>query len=249
MKSKLSLLAKKVGMTQVFVDEGVRIPVTVLRVDPNVIISKKTMERDGYTAIQVGFGDIREKLVTKSLKGHFAKANVSPMRHLREIRVDAKHLEDLNIGQNIDLSLFEDVKSLDVSSVSKGKGYAGVMKRHNFAGFPASHGTHETFRHGGSIGMRAQPGKVLKGKRMAGHMGDELVTTINLRVIRIMKEENLILVRGAVPGGKGALVELKASRHAPKAIRHIGGQMVEEASKNPMKASKAGAKAAAPKKK
>jgi large subunit ribosomal protein L3 len=248
MKQKLSLLATKVGMMQVFIDEGVRIAVTVLKVGPNTVISKRTKERDGYTAVQMGFGEIREKLVNKPTRGHFAKANVTPMRHLREIRLDEKQLENLEIGSNLDLSLLEGVGSIDVSSVSKGKGYAGVMKRHNFAGFPASHGTHETFRHGGSIGMRAQPGKVLKGKRMAGHMGDELITTINLRIIRIMKEENLILVRGAVPGGKGALVEIKASRHAPKAIRHIGGQMVEEASKNPMKASKAGAKSA-PKKK
>lgn len=248
MKKKMTLLATKVGMTQVFVDEGVRIAVTALRVEPNIVVSKKTMDTDGYTAVQMGYGDIREKLVTKPLKGHFAKANVKPMRHLREIRVDAKQLDEFEVGQTLDVNLFAEAKSVDVSSVSKGKGFAGVMKRHNFAGFPASHGTHETFRHGGSIGMRAQPGKVLKGKRMAGHMGDELITTLNLRVIRIMKEENLILVRGAVPGGKGALVEMNVSAHSPKAIRHIGGQMVEEASKNPMKASKAGAKAA-PKKK
>lgn len=248
MKRKMSLLATKMGMTQVFVDEGVRIPVTVLKVTPNVVIAKKTMASDGYTAVQMGYGEIREKLVNKPTKGQFAKANVAPMRHLREVRLSESDVEAFEIGQAIDLSLFDDVKSLDVSSVSKGKGYAGVMKRHNFAGFPASHGTHETFRHGGSIGMRAQPGKVLKGKRMAGHMGDELITTINLRVVRVMKEEGLILVRGAVPGGKKAVVELKASDRAPKAIRHIGGQMLEEASKNPMKASKAGGKSA-PKKK
>lgn len=249
MKKPLSLLAKKMGMTQVFVDEGVRIPVTVLQVDPNVVISTKTMEKDGYTAIQVGFGDIREKLVNKAHKGQFAKANTAPLRHLREWRVDAKQLEGVEIGQKFDLGLLEGVGSVDVTSVSKGKGYAGVMKRHNFGGFPATHGTHETRRHGGSIGMRAEPGKVLKGKKMAGHMGDEVVTTLNLRVIRLMNEENLVLVRGAVPGGKGALVEITASSRSPKAVRHIGGQVVEEGSKNPMKASKAGAKSAAPKKK
>lgn len=248
MKKTLSLLAKKVGMTQVFVDEGVRIPVTVLQVEPNVVISKKTMDKDGYTAIQVGFGDIREKLVNKAKAGHFAKANVKPMRHLRECRLDEKQVEGIEIGQNLDLSVLEGIGSVDATSVSKGKGYAGVMKRHNFAGFRATHGTHEVRRHGGSIGMRAEPGKVLKGKKMAGQMGDELVTTLNLRVIRIMKEENLILVRGAVPGGKNAIVELQASTRTPKAIRHIGGLVVEEGSKNPMKASKAGAKAA-PKKK
>jgi len=248
MKKTLSLLARKMGMTQVFVDEGVRIPVTVLQVEPNIVVSKRTMEKDGYTAIQVGFGDIREKLVNKAKAGHFAKANVKPMRHLREFRLDEKQVEGIEIGQNLDLAILEGVGSLDVTSVSKGKGYAGVMKRHNFSGFPASHGMHECFRHGGSIGMRAQPGKVLKGKKMAGHMGDELVTTLNLRVIRIMKEENLVLVRGAVPGGKNAIVELQASKRTPKSISHIGGMVLEEASKNPMKASKAGAKAA-PKKK
>lgn len=244
----LSMMATKVGMTQVFVDEGVRIAVTVLKVEPNVVVQKRTLETDGYTAAQLGYGTIREKLVNKPKKGHFAKANVAPMRHLREVRLTQKELDEVSVGQSFDITVLENAKSVDVSSISKGKGYAGVMKRHNFGGFPASHGTHETFRHGGSIGMRAQPGKVLKGKRMAGHMGDELVTTPNLRVIRVMKEEGLLLVRGAVPGGKGALVEVKASKHAPKAIRHIGGQVVEEASKNPMKASKAGAKAA-PKKK
>lgn len=244
----LSMMATKVGMTQVFVDEGVRIAVTVLKVEPNVVVQKRTVETDGYTAAQLGYGTIREKLVNKPKKGHFAKANVAPMRHLREVRLTQKELDEVSVGQSFDITVLENAKSVDVSSISKGKGYAGVMKRHNFGGFPASHGTHETFRHGGSIGMRAQPGKVLKGKRMAGHMGDELVTTPNLRVIRVMKEEGLLLVRGAVPGGKGALVEVKASKHAPKAIRHIGGQVVEEASKNPMKASKAGAKAA-PKKK
>lgn len=248
MKKKMSLLATKMGMTQIFIEEGVRIPVTVLRITPNVVISKKTMEKDGYTAVQVGYGEIREKLVNKPMTGQFAKANVPVMRHLHEVRLDEKQVEEIEIGQNFDISLLDEVRSIDVSSVSKGKGYAGVMKRHNFAGFPASHGTHETFRHGGSIGMRAQPGRVLKGKRMAGHMGDELITTRNLRVIRIMKEENLLLVRGAVPGGKNALVEIKVSDHAPKAIRHIGGLKVEDASKNPMKASKAGGKAA-PKKK
>jgi large subunit ribosomal protein L3 len=249
MKNSLSLLAKKIGMTQIFVDEGVRIAVTVLQVDPNVVVAKKTMEKDGYTAVQIGFGEIREKLVNKARRGIFAKANVSNKRHLREWRVDEKQLESIEIGQALDLSLLEGVKSIDVTSVSKGKGYAGVMKRHNFGGFPATHGTHETFRHGGSIGMRAEPGKVLKGKKMAGHMGDEVVTTLNLRVIRVMNEENLVLIRGAVPGGKNAIVELTASTRSPKAIRHIGGQVVEEQSKNPMKASKAGAKSAAPKKK
>ncbi len=245
----MGIMATKLGMTQIFIEEGVRVPVTVLKMDPNFVVSKKTMEKDGYTALQLGFGQIRAKLVNKPTKGHFQKANVEPTRFLSEFRVDEKELANYEIGAQIGLEFFEGVLSLDIAGVSKGKGFAGVMKRHNFAGFPASHGTHETFRHGGSIGMRAQPGKVLKGKRMAGHMGDELVTMKNLRVIRIMAEENLILVRGAVPGSKGKVVEIKVSTRKPKALPGVGGATLEEASKNPMKASKAGAKGAGGKKK
>lgn len=245
----MGLMATKVGMTQIFVEDGVRIPVTVLKLEPNVVISKKTLETDGYTAVQLGYGQIREKLVNLPRKGHFKKANVEPMRFLREFRVDAKQLEGLEVGARLGLELFEGVVSLDIAGDSKGKGFAGVIKRHHFSGFPASHGTHEYFRHGGSIGMRAQPGKVLKGKRMAGQMGDERAVAQNLRVIRVMPEENLILVRGAVPGSKGNWVEIKASTHKAKAIRGVGGNTIEEASKNPMKASKAGAKGSGAKKK
>lgn len=238
----MGIMATKVGMTQVFIEDGVRIPVTVLRIEPNVVVAKKTQDRDGYTAVQLGFGQIREKLVNKPTKGHFAKANVEPARFLKEFRVSEKELEGFEIGAKIGLEFLEGVTSLDISGVSKGKGFAGVMKRHNFSGFPASHGTHEYFRHGGSIGMRAQPGKVLKGKRMAGHMGDEVVMVKNLRIIRLMPEEGLVLVRGAVPGSKNKVVELKASTRTPKLLPGVGGMMLEEASKNPMKASKAGAK-------
>jgi large subunit ribosomal protein L3 len=245
----MGLMATKVGMTQVFVEDGVRIPVTVLKLEPNVVVAKKTMERDGYTAVQLGYGTIREKLVNQPKKGHFAKAQLEPMRFLREFRIDEKQLEGIEIGSKMGLELFEGVSSLDIAGDSKGKGFAGVMKRHHFSGFPASHGTHEYFRHGGSIGMRAQPGKVLKGKRMAGQMGNERAVAQNLRVIRVMLEENLILVRGAVPGSKNGWVELKASTRKAKAIPGISGNTVEEASKNPMKASKAGAKGGGAKKK
>lgn len=249
---KLGLMATKVGMTQIFLDDGVRVPVTVLKLEPNVVVSKKVSEKDGYTALQLGTGFIREKLLTKADKGHFAKSNVEPKRHLREFRVDQAKLDAYEIGASIGLEFFEGVASVDVTGISKGKGYAGVMKRHNFSGFPRTHGTHEFFRHGGSIGMRAKPGKVLKGKRMAGHMGDETVRVQNLRVIRVMLEENLLLLRGAVPGAKGKLIEVAPSTRKPKILPGVGGHALEEASKNPMKASKAGAKgkpAAAPKKK
>jgi large subunit ribosomal protein L3 len=245
----LGLMATKVGMTQVFLDDGVRVPVTVLKIEPNQVISKKIMEKDGYTALQMGTGSIREKLLTKADKGHFAKAGVEAKRTLREFRVTQAKMDSYEIGASVGLELLEGVTSVDVTGVSKGKGYAGVMKRHNFSGFPRTHGTHEFFRHGGSIGMRAKPGKVLKGKRMAGHMGDETVRVNNLRVIRIMAEEGLLLLRGAVPGAKGKLVQILASTRKAKALPGVGGRMLEEGSKNPMKASKAGAKAAAPKKK
>lgn len=248
---KMGLMATKVGMTQIFLDDGVRVPVTVLKLEPNVVVSKKILEKDGYTALQLGVGAIREKLVNKAKKGLFAKAGTEPRRTLREFRVNQDKLDARELGSQIGLELFEGVSSVDVSGISKGKGFAGVMKRHNFSGFPASHGTHEYFRHGGSIGMRAQPGKVLKGKRMAGHMGDELIVVQNLRVIRVMPEENLLLLRGAVPGAKGELVRVYASTRKPKALPGVGGQLLEEASKNPMKASKAASKGkpAAPKKK
>lgn len=237
----LGLLAKKVGMTQVFTDEGILVPVTVLKVEPNYVVTKKSEATDGYCAVQVASMDIRQTLVNKPKAGHFTKSGVQPKRMLKEFRVDEKQLEAVELGAPLGLELLAEAKSVDVAGVSKGKGYAGVMKRHNFAGFPAAHGTHEFFRHGGSIGMRAQPGKVLKGKRMSGHMGSERVTVKNLRVIRIMQEEGLLLLRGAIPGGKGQAVEIYVSKHEPRSLGHIGGAAIEEASKNPMKASKAGA--------
>lgn len=245
----IGIMATKMGMTQIFLQDGVRVPVTVLQVHPNVVVAKKNLEKDGYEALQLGYGAIREKLVNKPRKGLFQRAGVEMLRHLREFRVTGEQLARYEVGARIGLDFLEGISSLDVAGLSKGKGFAGVMKRHHFSGFPRSHGTHEYFRHGGSIGMRAKPGKVMKGKRMAGHMGHERVTVQNLRVIKLMKEENLVLVRGAVPGPKGQIVELKASTRAPKALPGVGGFALEEGSKNPMKASKATAKAAPAKKK
>ena len=235
----LGLMATKVGMAQIFVEDGVRVPVTILKVDPNTIVQKRTMETDGYTAVQVGYGSIREKLVNKAKMGHFAKAKVAPSRSLVEFRANEEEMADKDVGSVLDVSMFAGVQSLDISGVSKGKGFAGVMKRHNFKGFRATHGTHEYFRHGGSIGCRAKPGKVFKGKKMAGQMGNERVTTINLRIIQIDTENNLIMVRGAVPGSKNCVVELRASARKARALHGVGGAVVEEGLKNPMKASKA----------
>lgn len=236
----IGLLATKVGMTQIFTDDGVRIPVTVLQVQDNNVVQKRTADRDGYTAIQVGYGKKSQKRFSKALAGHYGKAGVTPKQTLREFRCTAEESEKYELGASLGLDVLEDVGSLDITGVSKGKGFAGVMKRHNFKGFRATHGTHEYFRHGGSIGCRAKPGRVFKGKKMPGQMGNENVTVVNIAVEQILPEDNLVLVRGAVPGGKGQTVQLVPSKHT----RRVGRGMVEKQqtkSKNPMKASKAGA--------
>jgi large subunit ribosomal protein L3 len=240
---RLGLLATKVGMTQIFNDDGVRIPVTVLQVEKNTIVQKKTAANDGYVALQVGSGAIREKLVNKPEMGHFKKHNVTATRHLVEFRVDEATAGKFNTGDDVSLALFEVSKSVDVSATSKGRGTAGVMKRHHMAGFRATHGTHEYFRHGGSIGCRATPGKVHPGKRMAGRMGNERVTVLNCAVVKLDAEKGLIFLRGAVPGANGGLVEVLPSVHAAKKGRALRAE-AQIMSKNPMKASKAGGGAA-----
>jgi large subunit ribosomal protein L3 len=239
-KSKrLGLMATKVGMTQLFMDDGLRVAVTVMKVEPNVVVQKKTMENDGYSAVQLGSNAMREKLVNKAMAGHFKKANVSPFRHLTETCLDPEAAAKLNVGDALTIALLKDCKSLDVTGTSKGKGTAGVMKRHHMKGFRATHGTHEYFRHGGSIGCRATPGKVHPGKRMPGRMGNETVTTLNVMVLKVDEEKGLVFLRGAVPGPRNGLVELIPSTRAVQK----GQRMTQEsqiASKNPMKASKAG---------
>lgn len=237
----LGVLATKVGMTQIFTPEGVRIPVTVLHVQPNTVVQKRTQENDGYAALQVGYGTVNPKRVNKPRAGHFKKAEQEPRRVLREFRVSDEQLGEYEVGQDLPLTLFEGVASVDVSGISKGKGFAGVMKRHNMAGFRASHGTHEYFRHGGAIGMRSRPGKVFKGKAMAGQMGNERVTVQNINLVQVDAEENLLLVRGAVPGAKGTIVEVRPSFHRARKIPGLRTE-AQQGSKNPMKASKAGAK-------
>jgi large subunit ribosomal protein L3 len=238
-KSGQSLFAEKVGMTQLFLEDGLRVPVTVLLVGDNVITQKRTVENDGYSAIQIGAGAIREKLINRPAAGHFKKANVEPKRHLKEVRLTPEEAQKHNVGDVLGIDLFKDLKAIDVSGVSKGRGTAGVMKRHNMSGFRATHGTHEYFRHGGSIGCRATPGKVHKGKRMAGRMGNERVTVLNLAVVRVDADKKLLFVRGAVPGPDGALVEIYPSRRVAQKGRRMQAEQ-QVASKNPMKASKAG---------
>lgn len=210
------LIGRKVGMTQVFTAEGDVIPVTALEAGPCWVVQKKTPERDGYTAVQLGFGDKKVKRTTKPLRGHFEKHALTPKRWLREFHVDAETLTALQEGQEVSGDMFADLRYVDVTGTSKGRGFSGVMKRHGFGGKPMSHGTHESFRGGGSIGAAADPARVFKNTRMAGQYGNVRVTTRNLEVVRFVKEQNLLLVKGAVPGPNGGMVLIRASRKQPR---------------------------------
>jgi len=189
-------------MTQVFTGEGDLVPVTVIQAGPCTVVQAKTAARDRYAAVQLGFATQKESRVGKAMQGHVKKSGKGPFRVLREFKVgDDSQLE---VGQDVRVAdVFAAGDSVDVSGVSKGGGTAGVMKRHQFSGFPGSHGTHEYFRHGGSIGNRSYPGRAFKGKRMAGRLGNERVTITNLRVVEVRGEQDLIFVRGAVPGATG----------------------------------------------
>jgi large subunit ribosomal protein L3 len=202
------LIGRKLGMTQVYNPEGNVIPVTVIETGPCVVVQKKQSATDGYNALQVGFGSKKAQRVNKPLKGHMAKAGKGAFEVLKEFRLD--DVSSYEIGQEIKAAdLFQAGDRIDVSGTSKGHGFTGVMKRWSFGGFPGSHGTHEYFRHGGSIGNRSYPGRVRKGKKMAGHWGDEHVSVQNIEVVDIRPEQNLVLVRGAVPGAKRGLVVLR----------------------------------------
>jgi large subunit ribosomal protein L3 len=202
------LIGRKIGMMQYYNAEGNVIPVTVVETGPCVVVQKKDTKTDGYTALQVGFGGKKAQRVNKAIQGHMAKAGKGAFQVLREFRLD--DVSQYEVGQEIKVTdLFKVGDLIDVAGISKGHGYTGVIKRWSFAGFPGSHGTHEYFRHGGSIGNRSYPGRVRKGKKMAGHWGNELISTQNLLVVDIRAEENLMLVRGAVPGSKQGVVILR----------------------------------------
>ena len=202
------LIGRKIGMMQYYNAEGNVIPVTVVETGPCVVVQKKDTTTDGYTALQVGFGGKKAQRVNKAIQGHMAKAGKGAFQVLREFRLD--DVSQYQVGQEIKVTdLFKVGDLIDVAGISKGHGYTGVIKRWSFAGFPGSHGTHEYFRHGGSIGNRSYPGRVRKGKKMAGHWGNELISTQNLLVVDIRAEENLMLVRGAVPGSKQGVVILR----------------------------------------
>lgn len=213
----LGILGTKIGMTQLF-DEDTRAscPVTVIHAAPNVVLRQFTQARDGYSSVQLGYGEVKPSRVNRPDSGQFTKASteageaIAPTGHLREFRLDADPGDDLKVGSTVTVGLLDGVKFVDVSGTSKGKGTAGVMKRYNFKGASTkSHGTHEFFRHGGSIGTSLTPGHVLKGKKMPGRMGNERVTTQNLKVHSFDTEKNLIFVLGAVAGAKGGLVEVR----------------------------------------
>ncbi len=202
------LIGRKIGMTRVYSADGNVVPVTVVETGPCVVVQKKEPAKDGYSALQVGFGSKKAQRVNKALQGHMAKAGKGAFEVLREFRLD--DVSGYEVGQEIKASdLFKVGDLIDVAGTSKGHGFTGVIKRWAFSGFPGSHGTHEYFRHGGSIGNRSYPGRVRKGKKMAGHWGNEQIATQNLLVVEIRAEENLMFVRGAVPGAKQGVVILR----------------------------------------
>lgn len=200
------IIGKKVGMTQVFDQRGNVIPVTVIAAGPCTVVQKKTLENDGYTAVQMGFGDVSVKRISKPLKGHFDKADVAPKKVLREFCFE--NCDSFNVGDIIKADIFEPGDRVDVVGTSKGKGYAGVIKRWNFRRLKESHGTGPVSRHAGSMGANSSPSRVFKGTKGAGHLGAERITVQNLDVVKVDVENNLIAVKGAVPGPRGSVVVL-----------------------------------------
>jgi large subunit ribosomal protein L3 len=207
------ILGQKLGMTAIFNEEGVQIPVTAIKVGGNVVVAKRTAEKDGYTALVLGFGEKKVKRLNKPMKGFFRKQGLlnskttAAKRFLKEIRVSAEDLGKFQIGQELKASeFFLASEKVDIIGTIKGRGFTGVMKRHNFSGTKASHGVHEYFRHGGSIGSSTYPAHVFKNKKMPGHYGASRVTIQNLKVVKILEEEGIVLVRGGIPGANGGLV-------------------------------------------
>ena len=211
------LIGKKLGMTQVFDESGTHVPVTVLQAGPCVVVQRKTTKADGYEAVQLGFEDRKERLVTKPLQGHFKKASVPTKRFLREIRLADG--EDAKVGDTVSVSIFDGATHVDVIGLTKGRGFAGVVKRHGFKGGWAAHGS-MMHRRSGSVGNRTWPARVFKNKRMGGHMGFVRETTQNLKIVKVRAEDDVLLVRGAIPGPTGGLVVIrKAIKKTPKAAK------------------------------
>ena len=202
------LIGKKLGMTQIFDEQGKVIPVTVIEAGPCVVAQVKTVETDGYNAIQLGFGDVKESKINKPEKGHFAKSKLTPKKHLREFRLDS--VENINVGDELKADTFTAGDQLDIQGTSKGKGFQGVIKRHGQSRGPMGHGS-MYHRRPGSMGPTSTPGRVFKGKKLPGHMGSQTITIQNLEVVRVDLDKNVILVKGSVPGANGAILKLKAS--------------------------------------
>jgi large subunit ribosomal protein L3 len=201
-----TILGRKLGMTQVWSDDDRLLPVTVIEAGPCVVTQVKTDKRDGYRAVQIGFGEVKANKVNKPMQGHFDKARVDAKKYLQEVRLSEG--DEFKVGQTITVEALAEAKSVHVTGTSKGKGFAGVMKRHNFKGGPGGHGSH-FHRAPGSVGQCATPSRVFKGLKLPGHMGAETVTVRNLDIVKIDAEQNLLLVKGAVPGGKGALLTIR----------------------------------------
>jgi large subunit ribosomal protein L3 len=212
----IGLVGRKAGMTRVFTDAGETVPVTVIEVLPNRVTQVKTQDKDGYRAVQVTYGARRPQLYSKAVNGHYGRANVAPGRSLVEFRLTDSEQAELKAGTEIKADLFKEGEVVDVTGTTIGKGFAGTMKRHNFAGGYASHGNSVSHRAPGSIGQRQTPGRVFKGRRMSGHMGVVRRTTENLRVVQVDLERNLLLIRGAVPGAEGGQVIVRASLKAAR---------------------------------
>ncbi|EAQ13066.1 MULTISPECIES: 50S ribosomal protein L3 [Maritimibacter] len=237
------VIAKKVGMTRLFLEDGKQVPVTVLQLDGLQVVAQRTTEKDGYTAVQLGAGSAKAKRTSKAMRGHFATANVAPKRKVAEFRVDAENL--INVGEEITADHYFAGQFVDVSGTSIGKGFAGAMKRHNFGGLRASHGVSISHRSHGSTGQCQDPGRVFKGKKMAGHMGAARVTTQNLQVVKTDSERGLIMIKGAVPGSKGGWVTIKDAVKKPFPENAILPAALKSAAEEAAKAAEEAAAAAA----
>ncbi len=237
----IGLVGRKAGMTRVFTDAGETVPVTVIEVLPNRVTQVKTQDKDGYRAVQVTYGTRRPQLYSKAVNGHYARANVVPGRALVEFRLSGSEQPEVKAGTEIKADIFKEGEAVDVTGTTIGKGFAGTMKRHNFAGGYASHGNSVSHRAPGSIGQRQTPGRVFKGRRMSGHMGVVRRTTENLRVVQVDLERNLLLIRGAVPGAEGGQVivrgSIKAARRASRRTT-APAKAGSAAAKDPAKAGK-----------
>lgn len=211
MNSNPGVIGRKVGMTQVIEEDGTVVPCTVVLADATVV-AKRTSDKDGYDAVVLGVGERKEKHTSKPLAGFYKKQGVTPKRELKELRLTAAEVAALEIGQKVDLSsVFNEGQFVDVQATSRGKGFQGVMKRHNFSGADDSHGTHEYRRHGGSIGTNMTPGRVFKGRKMPGQMGNKTVSVLSQRLVRIVAEESCLIVKGCVPGARGTLVVVRGA--------------------------------------